>query len=278
MKIFLINLEHRVDRLDFVKKQLEQHNLLFERIDAVNGINLSFDDQNVIDVEKFTLLQKKKPVKGELGCAMSHRKVWKKMIDEKIDYALILEDDVKFDKNLKSFLEEKELYRDFDFINLSSKAPYMVKVEELNVLKKKKITKKADSTSLDDKKLWKSLEWNQNWKIQNILEIKKNIFLCEATICPALTSGYIISKKAAQSFLDTSQGMYFPIDYIWRYAGGYLKQGFVVNPIIIQSMNDSNISGRDIPYKLTFKQKLKKFLIKRQINERKKDLKRMYQR
>ena len=117
VKIFLINLNRRPDRLQYVQHQMERLNLDFTRISAVDGQFLSMETQSLINIEQFIIETKKKPVLGELGCALSHRKVWEKIIDENIEYALILEDDVKIKAELLTFLHNFKFYNFFDFLN-----------------------------------------------------------------------------------------------------------------------------------------------------------------
>jgi len=46
---------------------------------------------------------------GEIGCFLSHRRIWKKMVDESIPHLLILEDDIEmlpnFDESLRCAIE-----------------------------------------------------------------------------------------------------------------------------------------------------------------------------
>lgn len=46
--------------------------------------------------------------KGEIGCALSHLKIYQKIVDENIPYALILEDDAIFDAEFPKYLKEIE--------------------------------------------------------------------------------------------------------------------------------------------------------------------------
>ena len=46
--------------------------------------------------------------KGEIGCALSHLKIYQKTVDEDIPYALILEDDTVFDTEFPKYLKEIE--------------------------------------------------------------------------------------------------------------------------------------------------------------------------
>lgn len=92
--IFVINLDSSVDRLISSELRLKDCGFKFERISAVNGKELLNDE-----IEKHYCKKKnnkeyyKELSRGEIGCYLSHRKIWQKIVDDKIEYAIILEDD-----------------------------------------------------------------------------------------------------------------------------------------------------------------------------------------
>jgi len=58
---------------------------------------------------------------GEIGCFMSHYNVWKKMVKEHVNTALILEDDVRFEPYFvwqiqRVFEEAARLFLDWDLM------------------------------------------------------------------------------------------------------------------------------------------------------------------
>lgn len=87
----------------------------------------------------------------------------------------------------------------------------------------------------------------------------------------------MLSHKAAERFLQASSNMHYPIDYVWRYCGGYLKLGFLSKPLIVQADEVvSDISGRNEIYQLSMKQKLQRMLLKHRKNIRSEQIKQMY--
>lgn len=89
MKTFIINLKNSVDRRLKIEGQLNALSIDHEFIEAVNGKAMSTEElANMTKKTNYAFLP------GEIGCALSHQKIYKKMIDENIDSALILEDDV----------------------------------------------------------------------------------------------------------------------------------------------------------------------------------------
>jgi glycosyl transferase family 25 len=106
-RIFYINLDRRPDRNDNVRQLLKTHNLerISTRIPAVDGSKLNLNDvpkniitQKGIDDAKNRHERVGIPLTvGAIGCAMSHRNAWRRIIDLNIGSALILEDDIRID-------------------------------------------------------------------------------------------------------------------------------------------------------------------------------------
>ena len=120
LKTFYINLDTSQQRNARMVDQLQALGLPFERIAAVNGATLSQQQKSLVDEEKFLLNTKRHIKDGEIGCAISHRLIWQRMLDDNIAYALILEDDVTIDKAILSVLQVATTSQVFDFLNLSS--------------------------------------------------------------------------------------------------------------------------------------------------------------
>lgn len=95
MKTFLINLDKDVNRMQAADTQLRSLNVAYERFPAVYGKNLPKNERDST-VNKFRWwCAIGRPVGlGEIGCALSHYRLYRQMINENIPYACILEDDV----------------------------------------------------------------------------------------------------------------------------------------------------------------------------------------
>jgi glycosyl transferase family 25 len=101
--IFVISLQNS-DRRAAIGKTLENYS--FQFIDAICGKKLSLSMINDVNNSKWVKKRyKRKLTTGELGCALSHIKAYNKIISEKIEWALILEDDIKLNKELSALLE-----------------------------------------------------------------------------------------------------------------------------------------------------------------------------
>lgn len=114
-RCFFLNLDRRVDRLMHVKKQIERgkiHKCLkpgvqVERISAIDGETLDVEALrrqgriSALGMQRFGLPLEQKLfgmdlTKGAIGCSLSHRLVWEKVVKNGCRCALILEDDVEF--------------------------------------------------------------------------------------------------------------------------------------------------------------------------------------
>ncbi|KZN39161.1 hypothetical protein N474_10400 [Pseudoalteromonas luteoviolacea CPMOR-2] len=104
--IFLINLDQSADRLEKSANRLAEQNITFERISGVYGKSLP---DNEINKHYNSQLNRQRFYrelgKGEIGCYFSHRKAWQTIIDRKLDYAIVLEDDFRVVGNLHNVFE-----------------------------------------------------------------------------------------------------------------------------------------------------------------------------
>ena len=106
-EIVYINLDRRTDRHQHMRKQLHNFNVKIERMSAVDGRELDFENisktlvkatsiKNVYENKKYPYM-----TRGGIGCALSHYNVYKRVVNTFDDNrrVLILEDDVWFDEN-----------------------------------------------------------------------------------------------------------------------------------------------------------------------------------
>lgn len=92
--VFVISLVRSVDRRRHVTRALGEAGVSFEFIDAVDGSALPEDIGALYDDARARSSRGGQPLtRGEIGCALSHVSLWRKMIREDIRVALIMEDD-----------------------------------------------------------------------------------------------------------------------------------------------------------------------------------------
>ena len=108
LKCFIIHLQRAVKRKENVQTIISNLKLETEVVNAVDGNELTFDEISKY-LSETNLHKPNYPFKinnGEIGCFLSHRSVWKKIVEEKIKYALIFEDDIKIDfKNFEQSIK-----------------------------------------------------------------------------------------------------------------------------------------------------------------------------
>lgn len=95
---FVINLDSSTERLESISARLNELGISFERMPAVNG-RLLLDEQITELTYPYDHFESKvryprELTKGEVGCFLSHRKCWQKLLDSTEDWALIMEDDI----------------------------------------------------------------------------------------------------------------------------------------------------------------------------------------
>jgi GR25 family glycosyltransferase involved in LPS biosynthesis len=89
----------------FMEQQLNKLSMEFEIINAVEGKTFDFGD--LYDEKSWQEHNGKPGTPGEKGCELSHRMALQRMLDEGLDYALILEDDIELDPHFKEILESE---------------------------------------------------------------------------------------------------------------------------------------------------------------------------
>ncbi|WAW10592.1 glycosyltransferase family 25 protein [Oxalobacter vibrioformis] len=115
MQCFVINLAKDTDRKQSISEELKKAGIEFAFIEAVNGAEL-LQNGNITDVYNETKAireRHRKMTAGEIGCALSHLKIYRKMQDENISHALVMEDDIYIQTNhFRKLLEKVELLYD----------------------------------------------------------------------------------------------------------------------------------------------------------------------
>lgn len=103
MKNIIISLECATERRNHIYQQFNGHGLCYSFFDALvpdvakieaNILNINYDNHNLTD--------------NEFACLMSHVSLWKKMVDEKIPYMAIFEDDVYLGEKSGDYLNNSQ--------------------------------------------------------------------------------------------------------------------------------------------------------------------------
>jgi glycosyl transferase, family 25 len=183
--ILVINLKRSTDRLDSVKSQIEDF-ILIEGVDGSEwqteeldsngrpkwkpGLRKEFIEKGIIAEP---LIMNLTP--GEIGCALGHKKAWEYIVENNLDYAIVLEDDFALTKDFKNTFKES--------INKQGGVP-----EDTEVL----------------------FLFGKDNKLAKITCDKKN-----RLIKGQVNLGYLISLSGAKKAIKAQFPMYLPCDVQW---------------------------------------------------------------
>ena len=257
MKIYVINLKRAVGRMAKIDNSMKSLGIEYERIEAIDGNNFEINE-SCIDQYRFKIQQKRRCTLGEVGCAESHRKVWREILKHNFNSALILEDDVILPHNLGEILSSLETKTQLDIINFSSTGNYPVNREKLDRLIDLGLKRKP---TFKKNKIWQAIEV-RNWKIYQLHSVDE-LILCECSMMPPLMSAYMVNIKACQALLRATTRLSYPVDYAYRHISSTIRQAFGYPVFIPQNPNlRSSIGLRDNKIELTLCEKILYVFIK----------------
>ncbi|KAF3981174.1 MAG: glycosyltransferase family 25 protein [Methylococcales symbiont of Hymedesmia sp. n. MRB-2018] len=200
--IFIINLKKQLNKKQHMEELCEKYNLAVEFIDAVDGRLLSATEINSVYSEEQAMKNLRRPMtKGEIGCALSHKLIYQKMIDDDIETALIFEDDIQFDNALLSCLAEiDKLPKNWELMLLGHR---------------------GSSGYIQAKySFWYSKKLNQTHRIRRLAEAAYG------------SHGYYLNNRGARKLVQCLQLISRPIDHftgVDKYVNSYAVQ----NPVIV---------------------------------------------
>lgn len=98
MKTYIINLKESHERRKRVLEEVAKYPFMdVELVEGVNGRKLTQQETDQqFDVKTFECRYRRMPQPGEIGCTLSQRLCYQKLLDSTEEVALILEDDVFF--------------------------------------------------------------------------------------------------------------------------------------------------------------------------------------
>lgn len=117
--IFVINMKSSKERWASTHSRLNELGLDAERWDATVGKALSSSEVSKwYDNVKNKTSHHRDLTAGEIGCHISHQRLWEKIVADNIPYALILEDDLEIDDTLPDILEAIQKLNNWELIKL----------------------------------------------------------------------------------------------------------------------------------------------------------------
>lgn len=113
MKVYLINLDKDVERLAAADAQLRRLDVDYERVRAIYAKELTTEEKRrAVNRFRWWLAVGRAWRPGEIGCALSHFMIYRRMVEEGIPYACVLEDDILLSGNLGERLDRLEKFID----------------------------------------------------------------------------------------------------------------------------------------------------------------------
>jgi glycosyl transferase family 25 len=117
LKIFVINLKRELARRSRMKATLSSLGLDFHIIEAVDGSKLE-DIYKYFDIKQSIKSINRELSEVEIGVMLSHKEALQNIIINKIDEAIVLEDDVELDSHISSFIKVAKNLKNLDLVLL----------------------------------------------------------------------------------------------------------------------------------------------------------------
>lgn len=103
--VFVINLKHSTLRRTRMEAQLNGLGLLHTFVDAVNGHDLQVQDLSCYAGIRRRLFFGRDLTRGEIGCLLSHRAIYRHMVEHSLPAAVVLEDDAILSPDFPTVIE-----------------------------------------------------------------------------------------------------------------------------------------------------------------------------
>ena len=203
--IWIINLDKSEDRMEKIKNNFDSLGVNYNRFSAIYGKNLSeeYINNNVSSVCQTLFCNY-----GVIGCALSHKFLWKQLLDSEVNAYIIFEDDIQINKKTIEIINKLEPYLEkfnIDYLNL-------------NCL-------------------------NFGCSISNI-EFTIDEYNFGKPIMPFQTNSYIITKNGAKKLLKYLDKIYYHIDFEILYLKLFKDLNYYTSyPPLLNLTNDETTIG-----------------------------------
>ncbi len=187
VQTWVINLDRAPERLARISQQLQRLALPFTRLPAVDARALKSSQRAALDEPAYRRKHGMTPVLGELGCYLSHVQALQQFLASPARFALVLEDDVLLHDSLPAVLQGLVQHAErWDMVKLSAV--------------------------------------HSGTPVQ-VLQVAPGHALAVMLSRCTGSSAYLVNRRAAQAYLDTSRGllpMNLPYDHVfdqgWRFG------------------------------------------------------------
>lgn len=209
--IFIVSLPNS-KRRSILKKKLKE--MQYEFIDAVYGKNFLSEVDRINSFSTAPRRYERLISSGEYGCTVSHLNIYKKIVSEDIEWAIILEDDVDFDFDFQIQLSQ--------IVNkLDSNSLYILGSQEgLNSFDNIVLSKRNEISYMDI-------------SFKKILNSHRYIYR---------TASYLISKKTALNILKFTENDFYLADDWYSFYNNQIFDkiylgDFVHHPVILEGQS-----------------------------------------
>ncbi len=204
----IINLDTSVERRLHMREQMSTTGLEYKIVPAVNGNLLAQDEIDKICQENAVHLRQGSHLSpGEIGCALSHIRLYREILDDNIEAMVILEDDVRVDEIIYLAVEQfRHFPKAWDIVFLG----YRIRTKSLNTVRKfpREISMKQPRGGVGHIRT---------------------------------TRGYLVSLGGASKLLRFTRDLHKPIDH---YTGNYrLLNTYLFDPALVLPANFPSTIG-----------------------------------
>lgn len=213
--VYVISLPRHHERRALISNQLNSLGFKFDFIDGVDGTKLDSETLKNTDLEFCQKNFGHSMNNSEIGCALSHIKVYKKIIENKLDSAIILEDDAFLLSSLPKILNAAlNKCPNFELLYLfhgkAKSWPIKSKLPDGYILAKYRYPSKTSKR------------------------------------CIIGAVGYVLSHSGAKRLLEMAHPIRMPADYLTGYLQWHRLKTYGIEPNCIDTGHlDSTIPGRD---------------------------------
>jgi len=108
--IWVVNLARSPERRRFMQEQFASLDLSYRIINATDGKQLSREELQKYSKTHALKVKRRELSTGEIGCALTHAKIYRQMLDENLEEVLILEDDIVLTRDLLHVLLQRRKF------------------------------------------------------------------------------------------------------------------------------------------------------------------------
>lgn len=248
IEVFVVSLKSATARRHAIQTQLDNLSIPFRFIDAVNGRDIPEEELLAMQSAQRAFRNYNRNLgPGEIGCTLSHQKIYRLAIEQNLDAAVVLEDDVFLEHNFADFVHTLKSLPPLDFeVILLGGGEYKEKHANKNFYSWLKRSK--ESTMIP----------GTNFKIHKIISGHKYA---------VRTCGYFISQSAARSLhLFSPHNKTLADDWKTFVDLGILTRLDIIQPYLLKhpvDISDSTIQSdrlgkNEITKKISFAQNIKR--------------------